>query len=202
MKMKRTADIRKIIDTDDTVLIQRVLDGHTEQFRPLADRHARSVHKFVARMIPLSEDAEEVTQDTLVSAFQSLARYDAERASFRTWLLRIAYHIALKRLRQASRKGWTQVEENDIEEYPDLETDTMLNDTTSERITRLKQAVSQLAPDDQMLLSLYYHDGLPLREIAYIVDSNDSYLRSRLQWLRKKIHQTIINLEHNESKHN
>jgi RNA polymerase sigma-70 factor (ECF subfamily) len=94
------------------------------------------------------------------------------------------------------------VEENDIEEYPDLETDTMLNDTTSERITRLKQAVSQLAPDDQMLLSLYYHDELPFREIAYIVDSNDSYLRSRLQWLRKKIHQTIINLEHNESKHN
>ncbi len=202
MKMKRTADIRKIIDTDDTVLIQRVLDGHTEQFRPLADRHARSVHKFVARMIPLSEDAEEVTQDTLVSAFQSLARFDAERASFRTWLLRIAYHIALKRLRKASRKGWTQVEENDIEEYPDLETDTLLNDTTSERITRLKQAVSQLAPDDQMLLSLYYHDELPFREIAYIVDSNDSYLRSRLQWLRKKIHQTILNLEHNESKHN
>ena len=153
-------------------------------------------------MIPLSEDAEEVTQDTLVSAFQSLARFDAERASFRTWLLRIAYHIALKRLRQASRKGWIKVEENDIEEYPDLETDTMLNDTTSERITRLKQAVSQLAPDDQMLLSLYYHDELPFREIAYIVDSNDSYLRSRLQWLRKKIHQTIINLEHNESKHN
>ena len=200
--MKRTADIRKIIDTDDTVLIQRVLDGHTEQFGPLADRHAHRVQKFVARMIPLSEDAEEVTQDTLVSAFQSLARFDAERASFRTWLLRIAYHIALKRLRKASRKGWTQVEENDIEEYPDLETDTMLNDTTSERITRLKQAVSQLAPDDQMLLSLYYHDELPFREIAYIVDSNDSYLRSRLQWLRKKIHQTILNLEHNESKHN
>ena len=71
MKMKRTADIRKIIDTDDTVLIQRVLDGHTEQFRPLADRHAHRVQKFVARMIPLSEDAEEVTQDTLVSAFKA-----------------------------------------------------------------------------------------------------------------------------------
>jgi RNA polymerase sigma-70 factor (ECF subfamily) len=202
MKMKRTADIRKIIDTDDTVLIQRVLDGHTEQFRPLADRHAHRVQKFVARMIPLSEDAEEVTQDTLVSAFQSLARFDAERASFRTWLLRIAYHIALKRLRQTSRKGWIKVEENDIEDFPDQETETLLNDTTTERLTRLKQAIGQLAPDDQMLLSLYYHDGLPLREIAYIVDSNDSYLRSRLQWLRKKIHQTIINLEHNESKHN
>ena len=94
------------------------------------------------------------------------------------------------------------MEENDIEDFPDHETETLLNDTTTERLTRLKQAVGQLAPDDQMLLSLYYHDGLPLREIAYIVDSNDSYLRSRLQWLRKKIHQTIINLEHNESKHN
>jgi RNA polymerase sigma-70 factor (ECF subfamily) len=195
--MKRTADNRQnIINADDLTLIRNVLDGQTEQFRPLVNRHGQVVQQFVAHIIPSPEDAEEVTQDALVKAFQSLHRFDAERASFRTWLLRIAYHTALKRLRHESRKRWVRTEIGP-EELHDLDTDELLNDTTNQRIALLQQAVSQLAPDDQMLLSLYYQDEHPLREIAYIVDRTDIYLRSRLQWLRKRIHQTIINLEHN-----
>ena len=87
------------------------------------------------------------------------------------------------------------------DELHDLDTNELLNDTTNERIALLRQAVSELDPDDQMLLSLYYQDEQSLREIGYIVDHPDAYLRSRLQWLRKKIHQTIINLEQNGNKH-
>lgn len=199
--MKRTADNRQnITNADDLTLIRNVLDGQTEQFRPLVNRHGQLVQQFVAHIIPSPEDAEEVTQDALVKAFQSLHRFDAEKASFRTWLLRIAYHTALKRLRHESRKRWVRTEIGP-EELHDLDTDELLNDTNQERLALLRQAVSQLAPDDQMLLSLHYQDGHPLREIAYIVDRTDIYLRSRLQWLRKKIHQTIINLEHNGNKH-
>lgn len=199
MKMEQTADHRHITNSDE-VLIKDVLDGKTEQFRPLADRHGQCVQKFVAHMISSAEDAEEVTQDTLMSAFQNLHRFDGEKASFRTWLLRIAYHTALKRLRKESQKRRLKMEVG-MEDLPDITTDELLNDTTNERLALLRQAVDQLAPDDQLLLSLYYHNGLPLREIAYIVDRTDSYLRSRLQWLRKKIHQTIINLENNGSRH-
>jgi len=199
--MKRTADNRQnITNADDLTLIRNVLDGQTEQFRPLVNRHGQLVQQFVAHIIPSPEDAEEVTQDALVKAFQSLHRFDAEKASFRTWLLRIAYHTALKRLRHESRKRWVRTEIGP-EELHDLDTDELLNDITNQRLALLRQAVSQLAPDDQMLLSLHYQDGHPLREIAYIVDRTDIYLRSRLQWLRKKIHQTIINLEHNGNKH-
>lgn len=199
--MKRTADNRQnTTSADDSVLIREVLDGQTEQFRLLADRHSPCVQQFVAHIIPSPEDAEEVTQDALVCAFQSLHRFDAEKASFKTWLLRIAYHTALKRLRHESRKRCVKMEVG-MEDLPDLETDELLNDTTETRLALLQQAVSELHPDDQMLLSLYYQDGHSLREIAYIVDHTDAYLRSRLQWLRKKIHQTIINLEHNGSKH-
>lgn len=200
MTMKRTAENRHITTVDDRVLIRNVLDGKTEQFRTLADRHASSVQQFVARIVSSPEDAEEVTQDVLLSAFQTLHRYDEEKASFKTWLLRIAYYMALKRLRKESRKQWVR-NEMEMEDLPDLNTDELLNDTNQERLALLQQAVSQLAPDDQMLLSLHYQEGHPLREIAYIVDRTDIYLHSRLQWLRKKIHQTIINLEHNGNKH-
>ena len=54
----------------------------------------------VASLIPSQEEAEEVTQDALLEAFQSLTRFDARQASFQTWLMRIAYHTTLKHYRQ------------------------------------------------------------------------------------------------------
>ena len=61
MTMKRTAENRHITTVDARALIRNVLDGKTEQFRTLADRHGECVQKFVARMVPLPEDAEELT---------------------------------------------------------------------------------------------------------------------------------------------
>lgn len=76
---------------DETLLIQRILDGQTALFRQIANRYAGQVMRMVGRLIPSPEEAEEATQDTLLEAFQSLARYDARKASFQTWLMRIAH---------------------------------------------------------------------------------------------------------------
>ena len=79
---------------DETLLIRRILAGHKELFRQLAGRFAGQVLRMVASLIPSQEEAEEVTQDALLEAFQSLARFDARQANFQTWLMRIAYHTA------------------------------------------------------------------------------------------------------------
>ena len=87
------------------------------------------------------------------------------------------------------------MEQTRIDAIRDDDADKLLSDTSPDRLQLLDQAISQLSLDDQMLLSLYYHDDRPLCEIAYIVNRTDSYLRSRLQWLRKKLCNTIITLE-------
>ena len=197
--MERQIDNRQTITAEeDARLVKSILDGNRVGFRMLINRHATTVRMFVARFIPLLEDEEEVTQDVFMKAYESLHRFDAEKAYFKTWLLRIAYHTALKHLRNESRLELVGLEGLELETISDEATDAVLGDTTSYRLILLKQAVSQLAPDDQMLISLYYYDGHPLKEIAYIVDRTDSYLSSRLQWLRKKIYQTVIQLERNE----
>ena len=183
---------------DETLLISRILDGQTALFRELAGRYAGQVLRMVARLIPSPEEAEEATQDTLVEAFQSLSRYDAQRASFRTWLMRIAYHTALKHYRQKHR--WlpmVEVEQQRLDAFPDDETDALLDDT--DRVELMERAIDTLKPDDQMLLSLYYFDDRPIREIACITEHEEGYLRSRLQWIRKRLAITIRSLESEES---
>ena len=191
---------------DETLLIRRILDGDTKLFRQLASRYAGLVLRMVARLIPSHEEAEEVTQDVLLEAFQSLARYDARQASFQTWLMRIAYHTALKHYRQHHKSVLFVEMEQDNGEYqsswldtiPDDETDILLDDTDTDRVTLMEKAIDMLKPDDQMLLNLYYFDNRPIREISSITEHDESYLRSRLQWIRKKIAITIKTFESNE----
>ena len=186
---------------DETLLIRRILAGHKELFRQLAGRFAGQVLRMVASLIPSQEEAEEVTQDALLEAFQSLARFDARQASFQTWLMRIAYHTTLKHYRQHHKTiTVVEVEQCRLDTIPDDETDILLDDISTDRLTLMERAIDTLKPDDQMLLNLYYFDNRPIREISSITEHDESYLRSRLQWIRKKIAITIKTLESNEER--
>ena len=193
-----TGHTSKVIQ-EETLLIRRILDGQTELYRQLAGRYAGQVLRMVARLIPSPEEAEEATQDTLLEAFRSLARFDARLASFQTWLMRIAYHTALKHYRQHHRHvALVEVEQDWLANIPDEEADGLLDDTSADRMALMERAIDTLKPTDQMLLNLYYFDDRPIREIACIMEHEESYLRSRLQWIRKRLAITIKTLESNE----
>lgn len=199
--MEKEIDNTPAAMQDDTLLIRRILDGDTALFRQLANRYAGQVLRMVARLILSQEEAEEATQDTLLEAFQSFVRFDARQASFHTWLMRIAYHTALKHYRQ-HQKSIPMVEVNQqwFNTIPDNETDALLDNAAPDRVALMEKAIGMLKSDDQMLLSLYYFDNRPIREISCITEHDESYLRSRLQWIRKRIAITIKTFESNEEK--
>lgn len=186
---------------DEDTIVSRILEGQTELYRLLVNRYAESALSVVRHIIHTQEDAEEVLQDAFVAAFQGLGSYDRDRASFKTWLLNIASHTALKRVRQATDMGFVSMEEvYESISIPDVDVDEMLDDTSPDRMELLDRAVERLAPDDKLLVNLYYYDDMRLKDIATVMKSTDSYLRSRLQWIRKKLCHTIKLFENYESK--
>ena len=167
-----------------------------QDFAQLVRQHARQVIDFTARLLPDRQDAEEVAQDVFVKAYQQLDTFRGE-ASLLTWLQRIAYHEALDRLRR--RRPHTV----DIDgpaalwEFASLAADDELSTGREERILLLEEAVSDLPPDDQLLLHLYYYDDRPLRDIAYIMEAEPNALGVRLHRIRKKL-QTMIKQREDE----
>ena len=89
-----------------------------------------------------------------------------------------------------------EVNQQWLDALPDEETDALLDDTN--RVTLMERAIEMLKPDDQMLLHLYYFDDRPMREIVIITEHEESYLHSRLQWIRKRLAITIKTLESDE----
>lgn len=185
---------------DEDAIICRILEGQTGLYRLLVNQYAEPTLSVIGRIVPIQEDAEDVLQDTFVAAYQSLASFDKEKASFKTWLMNIACHTALKRVQRTADVDFVSIEQEVYVPVSDEEVDEMLDDDTPNRVELLGEAVRQLAPDDQCLLNLYYYDDMRLRDIATVMARAEGYLRSRLQWIRKRLCHTIKTLENNESK--
>jgi RNA polymerase sigma-70 factor (TIGR02960 family) len=84
-------------------LISRAQAGDGGAFRELTEPHLRELRVHCYRMLGSLEDAEDALQDTLLTAWQGLGRFEG-RASIRTWLYRVATHRCLDARRAASRR--------------------------------------------------------------------------------------------------
>ena len=180
------------METDDKTIITHILAGETEAFRHLMRRHGGSLLAFIEGVVGSREEAEDVVQEAFVCAYRSLRQYDSRIASFATWLHRLAYHEALRRMKRRRLPTLSWDEGESLLQYAlDTDADDWLEDATEEQLTRLDEAIDRLSDYDQILLRLYYEEDRPLKEIAYIVDSTDSILASRLRRIRNKLRKDL-----------
>jgi RNA polymerase sigma-70 factor (ECF subfamily) len=89
--------------TPDEEIVTRTLAGETDLFEVIVRRHSLRLLRMAMSVVHNESDAEEVVQDTLVSAYQHLGQF-AGRARFLTWLTRIALYKALARASSRARE--------------------------------------------------------------------------------------------------
>ena len=90
---------------DDLALVRRAQAGDAEAFGALVDRHRRAVFRAALAAVRSPAEADEVAQDAFITAFQKLDGFRGE-ASFKTWLLAIAWRKAIDRRKSVTR--WMQ----------------------------------------------------------------------------------------------
>ncbi|MEJ1933653.1 sigma-70 family RNA polymerase sigma factor, partial [Nostoc sp. NIES-2111] len=82
----------------DIDLVSATLAGDKDHFRVLVERHSRSVYRLAWRITGNATDAEDVVQEAFLRAYRSLDKFD-QRASFLTWIQRIASNYSLDLIR-------------------------------------------------------------------------------------------------------
>ena len=87
-------------DLTETEIVESVRRGRREGQTAMVGRYAQRVFAMIARQVPDTLDAEELTQDTFLRAFDHIDSYDAHKASLSTWLCRIAYRLTLDFLKR------------------------------------------------------------------------------------------------------
>ncbi|MBS2031128.1 MAG: sigma-70 family RNA polymerase sigma factor [Deltaproteobacteria bacterium] len=193
--------LRETTPTDDAVLVERARDGQPGAFEALVRRHSGRVYRLALRMTGSAQDAEEITQETFLSAHQGLARFRGE-AAVTSWLHRIAANFALMRLRHrrisgAAEEQLTQSvgphEDRAPPAYPiaqaSVHTEQHLLDVELRRA--IEQAVDRLPDEYRVVFLLRDVEDLSYEEIAEATSSTVPAIKSRLHRARLALRQAI-----------
>jgi RNA polymerase sigma-70 factor, ECF subfamily len=180
---------------DEADLIARCNADDRAAQDELYHRFRRSVAGNLYRVLGDRSDLDDLVQEVFVIAFRGLARFRGD-ARLSTWLYRICVNVALGRIRTRRRRPAAIG-------VPDLDTaaiDPSMTERpeTPERALERRQdqakvykALEQLAPKKRIVLYLHEIEGLDLKEIAYLVDSNPVTVRTRLFYARREFYRIV-----------
>jgi len=170
---------------DETNLVFCAQQGDRQAYGELVIMYRESVVGVVYRMCGDAQVAEDAAQEAFIRAWQHIRRYQP-RASFRSWVYRIAVNAALDVLRREKPSA-------DIEAVPLAVTDAgpLAAVEAQERAQAVQQAVLGLPPASRTVLILREYQGLSYQEIADALDIPSGTVMSRLNYARKHLQQTL-----------
>jgi RNA polymerase sigma-70 factor (ECF subfamily) len=167
----------------DADIVQSVLQGNKAAYAILVDRHQSYVFTIISRLIPVREEAEDVSQEVFVKAYLSLAGFKGI-SKFSTWLYTIAHTTAISHLRK-TRPATVFTNEETMEAHGGAA------DTHSDNHRDIKQAVNhcikKLAPEDAEIITLYYLAEQSVEEIAAIMNLGTGNVKVKLHRARQKL---------------
>ena len=192
-------------EATDGELVKRAQVGELDAFETLTTRYEQRVFSLAMRMLRQEQDAEDVTQQTFLSALENLNGFRGE-ASFATWLFRIATHAALKIIRkhkglktvslEAATEGTGQV---DSIPHPEFIADwrqspeQLVHQREIQRL--LDEALAKLDEKHRLVFLLRDVEGFSVKETAEALGLTEAntkvrLLRARLQ-LREQLTRTL-----------
>jgi len=185
----------------DEVLVQRAQKGELDAFETLTNRYVQRVYSLALRMLRHEQDAEDVTQQTFVSALENLPRFRGE-ASFSTWLLRIATHAALKVIRKRKGLDLVSLEETTepSEESAHIPHPEYIADwrQSPEQLAQrnevqrlLEEALGQLDEKHRLVFLLRDVEGLSVRETAEALGLSEANTKVRLLRARLQLRELL-----------
>jgi len=177
-----------VTEAPDSILVKNCQAGEYESFNVLAERYHSRLYGVALRMVGNHQDACDVTQEVLLKAFENVGRF-RERATFRTWLYRIAFNecITLLRKRKKTREHVSELSRRDnpgtgggAREGPSPSQAAQVHELQEQ----VRSAVDELEESFRAVVILRDLEGLGYREIACVMQCSQGTVKSRLHRAR------------------
>lgn len=164
----------------DEALVARAQAGDMTAFEDLVMRHADRLYASLRRFGLDDDEAQEVAQETFLRAWRSLNRFEG-RSQFFTWLYRIGFNEAQRRLGRRRPVGSiVSTEERPIGELPDAAPQPEARAEQGELRAALAEALRELPPALRAPVVLRDVEGLSTEEAAEVLELGQAAFKSRL----------------------
>jgi len=185
------------VSDQERLWIQQALAGDRAAFSRLVEVYQVPVYNLAYRMLGNAAEAEEAAQETFLRAYTKLRTYDPER-KFSTWLLSIASHYCIDRIRRR-RFTWLSLDEQP-ELLPvsesgggNLPEQAALTNEAREEVRRL---LDGLEPGYRIPIVLRYWYDMAYSEIAEVMEISESAVKSRLHRARRRLAELVTQHQH------
>ncbi len=177
----------------DGDLVFKAQQGDLQAFDALVERYHGKIYGLTYNMTSNREDAEDLTQEVFVKAFNALPRFKG-KSSFYTWVYRIAVNKTINYRKKRNRKRALSLDQFDQE----IKTDDIYHDLTSkgsplrnlsltELQKKLNEALQTLSEKHRTVVVMHDMQGIPHEEIAKVVGASVGTIRSRLFYARRQM---------------
>ncbi|HDQ34816.1 MAG TPA: sigma-70 family RNA polymerase sigma factor [Chloroflexi bacterium] len=180
----------------ENMWIQAARQGDEEAITQLVTTYQQPIYALCYRMLGERTEAEDAAQEALIKALTNLDKFDAERP-FRPWMYRIAANECTDRLRRRRPiASLDDMGEDDAWEWyagcsPNPERELVAQERTAE----VQLLLEQLAPEDRMVVTLFYWESLSYQEISQITGMTISAIKSRLFRARRALARQLVEEE-------
>ena len=184
-------------EDSEQVLIERIRRGDKSACAECVERHSPGVYRVALRLTGNSAEAEDVVQETFLSAFKAIDKFEG-RSGLATWLYRIAHNAALMRLR---RVQLPQVSVDDEEVFGEgMIVPSQMHDwcclperdfESSEAQAELERAIHDLPEKLRVVFVMRELEGFSTEETAEALDVSIDVVKVRLHRARLQLRERL-----------
>lgn len=166
--------------------IEKCKRGDASGYTELYNRYAKEVYNTIYRLVRHTAEAEDLLQETFVSAFQSIDRFE-HTGGFRAWIKRIAINKSISWMRrqkirmvELETSGAVVPEEEAIDEKAFVM-----------RVEEVRKAIDALPEGYRTVVQLYLFENIPQEEIGQLLGLAHNTVRIQYHRAKQKILQNL-----------
>lgn len=183
-------------------LVDKTLNGDATAYASIVEAHQNAIYNLAYRMLNQRTEAEEAAQETFMRAYVSLDRYDPARP-LRAWLLSITSNYCIDLIRKR-RLTLLSIEEP-LAPHPSLVSEEPEPEEAAlerERDAMIQALLNELQPEYRAAVVLRYWNDLSYVEIAELLNTTESAVKSRLFRARQALAERLIETERSGARTN
>jgi RNA polymerase sigma-70 factor (ECF subfamily) len=146
-------------------LVHRAVAKDQAAFAELYDRHVVRVYRHIYYLVGDAREAEDLTAQTFLKAWEAIGRYKERGAPIVAWLLRIAHNLTVSYLR--SKRDHSELDDGYVDQKRAGNPEEVLEQSSDERSVR--EAVMQLRDEQRQVIMLRFVEEMGYQEVAQVI---------------------------------
>lgn len=167
-----------VSEQDDSELLAAIAEQDRAAFAELFRRYATRVKAFIMRAGMAADEADELSQEVLVTVWRKAHLFDAGKAAASTWIFAIARNRRIDMLRKRARP---QPDPEDPLFVPDPEPGGMEALNMQQQATQVRACMAKLPKEQLDVLKAAFYDGLTHAEVATLLGLPLGTVKSRIR---------------------